>query len=219
MAMKSDTCRRQTPTSPRSIVYQWQDTPVNEDVTEYMHKLKWTEEFIESIEWENDIPIWCGTCERTFNSDSQWKDHVRGKPHAKYLLDFRGQDPYLRKQGCPLFTKVRNETFYNSRFEGSKADTYVLATYLIKLMQELKETVISTVQKTAWISEDEPKIHESKDALSSKGLEVRTSTISWISEDKTNIQENKDALSSKMLEARLSTIPGLKHQQQAATYQ
>ena len=145
MAMKSDTCRCQTPTSPRSIVYQWQDTPVNEDVAEYMHKLRWTEEFIESIEWENDITIWCGTCERTFNSDSQWKDHVRGKPHAKYLLDFRGQDPYLRKQGCPLFTKVRNETFYNSRFEGSKADTYVLATYLIKLMQELKETAISAL--------------------------------------------------------------------------
>ena len=217
--MTSDTCRRQTPTSPRGFVYQWQDTPVNEDVTEYMHKLKWTEEFIESIEWENDIPIWCATCERTFNSGSQWKDHVRGKHHGKYLLDFRGQDPYLRKQSCLLCTKVQNETFYNSRFEGSKADTYVLATYLIKLMQELTETMRSTAAKSAWIAENETNIHNSKDSLSSKELEVRTSTISWISEDKTNIQENKDALSSKMLEARLSTFPDLKHQEQATTYQ
>ena len=142
------------------MVYEWQDTPLNEDMVEYMHKLRWIEEFIESIEWESGIPIWCGTCERVLNAHSQWKDHVRGKHHAKYLLDFKGQVKSPREQGFSSLNKSGNQ---NSRFQGSEAEKYALATYLVGLMQELEKPVVSTVQPTSWFSEDKTYIQESED--------------------------------------------------------
>ena len=153
------------------MVYEWQDTPLNEDLVQYMHKLRWSEELIEKNEWESGIPIWCGTCERVFNACSQWKDHVRGKHHAKYLLDFRGQD---KSPNAPGFPSVTNPRYVNSKFEGSEAERYVLATYLEELVQELEKSVVSTMQPTSEVSEDKTYIQESEDDFSLQSLEGRS---------------------------------------------
>ena len=141
------------------MVYEWQDTPLNEDLVQYMHKLRWSEELIEKTEWESGIPIWCGTCERVFNACSQWKDHVRGKLHAKYLLEFRGQDKPRHEQGFP------NTRYANSKFKGSEAEKYVLATYLVELIRQLEKPVESTMQPTSEVSEDKTYFEESEDVF------------------------------------------------------